>query len=149
MNNKVIKVLDEEHGKRVIEFWKKHCDTGSLAGNNPDCYYGIIDGTFHLYDIDEVQASNAQIILLPEDSTYPRVMLVSDDNMNWDNKRVVFMEKCGGFLAWEGAETLKEAENETSTIFWKYAKEIGPVEVTIEEIAEWKGVSKNQITIKQ
>jgi len=23
MNNKVIKVLDREHGKRVIEFWKR------------------------------------------------------------------------------------------------------------------------------
>ena len=59
------------------------------------------------------------------------------------------MEKCGFFLAWSKAETLDEAETETSPIHWNYAKEIEPVEVTLEEIAEWKGVNKEQIKIKQ
>ena len=31
----------------------------------------------------------------------------------------------------------------------KYAKELKPIEVTLEEIAEWKKVSKEQIIIKQ
>ena len=26
MNNKVIKVLDREHGKKVIEFFEQYCD---------------------------------------------------------------------------------------------------------------------------
>ena len=58
------------------------------------------------------------------------------------------MEKCGVFLAWDKAETLEEAEKAKDTCFWKYAKEIEPIEVTLEEIAEWKGTSKEQIIIK-
>ena len=149
MENKVIKVLDREHGKKVIEFWKKYCDTRSRVGGAIGDYYGIINGKFDNWTIDEVRICNAEIIELPEEKTYPRVMLVSDDNINWDDRRVVFMEKCGGFLAWSGAETLEEAENETDTVFWKYAKDIEPIEVTLEEIAEWKGVIKEQIIIKQ
>lgn len=149
MNNKVIKVLSKEHGRKVIEFWKQYCDTGGFEGNSYGDYYGIINGEFGIWSMNEIIQYNAEIIELPEKRTYPRIMLVSDDERNWDNKRVVFMEKCGGFLAWKGAETLKEAENETNTIFWKYAKELEPIEVTIEEIAEWKGTIKEQIIIKQ
>ena len=148
MNNKVIKVLDIEHGKRVIEFWKQYCDTGRFKGDNIGSYYGIISGQFDCWTTSEIRKSNAEIIELPEDITYPRVMLVSNDCINW-NKRVVFMKKCGGFLSWEYAKTLEDAKNTTETVFWKYAKEIEPIEVTLEEIAEWKGVSKEQIIIKQ
>ena len=83
------------------------------------------------------------------EKTYPRVMLVSFDGIHWGNQRVVFMEKNGGFLAWAFAETLEEAEKQTNIIFWKYAKEIEPIQVTLEEIAKWKGVDKEQIIIKQ
>ena len=149
MDNKVIKVLDREHGKKVIEFWKQYCATGVLEGTSIGYYYGIINGEFDIWRINEVREAKAEIIELPEEKTYPRVMLVSDDGMNWDNQRVVFMEKCGGFLAWINAKTLEEAEKKVDTRFWKYAKEIEPVEVTLEEIAEWKGVSREQIIIKQ
>ena len=149
MNNKVIKVLDVEQGKRVIEFWKKYCDTRGLNGDSIGYYYGIMNGFFDVWTTVEVRQDNAEIIELPEEKTYPRVMLVSNNNANWDNRRVVFMEKCGGFLAWKHAETLEEAENEKYTTCWRYAKEIEPIEVTMEEIAEWKGVSKEQIKIKQ
>ena len=74
---------------------------------------------------------------LPEEKTYPRVMLVSSDKKQWV-KRVVFMEKCGGFLAWAHEETLEKAEKKIDTMFWSYAKEIEPIEVTMEEIAEEK-----------
>ena len=149
MNNKVIKVLDVEHGKKVIEFWKQYCDTRVLDGTDIGYYYGIINGKFDIWVADEVRRYNAEIIELPEEKTYPRVMLVSFDNKNWSNQRVVFMEKCGGFIAWTDAETLEEAENIKETCFWKYAKEIDPVEVTIEEIAKWKGTIKEQIIIKK
>ena len=149
MNNKVIKVLDREHGKKVIEFFKQYCDTGKLEGTRNGCHYGLINGEFDIWDVDEVREANAEIIELPEEKTYPRVMLVSGDNMNWDTQRVVFMEKCGGFMAWVCAKTLEGAENETDTCFWRYAKEIEQIEVTLEEIAEWKGVNKEQIIIKQ
>ena len=148
MNNKVIKVLDEEHGKRVIEFFKQYYDTSELKGTRIGSYYGIINGEFDLWDIDEVKNYNAEIIELPEERAYPRVMLVSYDKMTW-SKRVVFMEKNGGFLACGFAETLEEVEKSTSNMFWKYAKEIEPIWVTLEEIAKWKGVDKEQIIIKK
>lgn len=92
MNNKVIKVLDIEHGKRVIEFWKQYCDTRNFEGIWIGGCYGIINGNFGVWSIDEIRLNNAEIIELPE---------------------------------------------------------IEPIEVTIEEIAEWKGISKEQIKIKQ
>ena len=135
MNNKVIKVIDVEHGKRVIEFFKQYCDTCKFIGDSIGDYYGIIYGKFNLWCIDEI--ANAEIIELPEEKTYPRVMLVSSDKKQWV-KRVVFMEKCGGFLAWAHEETLEKAEKKIDTMFWSYAKEIEPIEVTMEEIAEEK-----------
>ena len=148
MNNKVIKVLNKEHGKRVIEFFKQYCDTGDFEGSRTGVHYGIVNGKFDVWSTYEIRLYNAEIIELPEEKTYPRVMLVSDDKIDW-NKRVVFMEKCGGFMAWYNAETLEEAENITDTRFWNYAKELEPIEVTLEEIAEWKVVSKDQIIIKK
>ena len=149
MENKVIKVLNEEHGKRVIEYFKQYCDTGELVGTSIGLYYGIINHQFNSWTIKKVQQHNAEIIELPEEKTYPRVMLVSDDGIDWDTRRVVFMEKCGGFLAWINVKTLEEAEKEIDTKFWKYAQEIDPIEVTLEEIAKWKGTSKEQIIIKK
>lgn len=148
MNNKVIKVLDREHGKKVIEFWKKYCDTGGLDGSGIGSYYGIINGEFDGWLKWAVVKHNAEIIELPEEKTYPRVMLVSLDKTRW-HKRVVFMKKYGGFLAWDKTRTLEDAKNAKYTCFWKYAKEIEPIEVTLEDIAEWKKVSKEQIIIKQ
>ena len=77
MNNKVIKVLNKEHEKKVIEFFKQYCDTRYLTGDGIGDYYGIIDGHFDVWDIDEI--AKAEIIELPEEKTYPRVMLVSLD----------------------------------------------------------------------
>ena len=148
MNNKVIKVLNTEHGKKVINFWKQYCDTGELLGTNIGNYYGIINEEFDTWRIDKVREANAEIIELPEEKTYPRVMMVSDDKEFWV-ERVVFFEKCGGFVAWTDASTFEEAEKEKYTTFWKYAKDIEPIEVTLDDIAKWKGVSKEQIIIKK
>ena len=148
MNNKVIQVLDKEHGKKVIEFWKKYCDTGDFEGSRTGIHYGIVNGKFGIWSTVEIKLYNAEIIELPEEKTYPRVMLVSNDKIYW-TKRVVFIEKCGYFLAWVDAKTLEEAENETDTCFWEYAKDLEPIEVTLEEIAKWKGAIPEQIIIKQ
>ena len=149
MNNKVIKVLNREHGKKVIKFWKQYCNTRGFVGKDIGDYYGIIGGKFNVWQLDDIILANIEVIELPEEKTYPRIMLVSHDNIDWDNRRVVFMEKCGGFLAWANAKTIEEAEKARGTRFWEYAKEIEPIEVTLEEIAEWKGVSKEQIIIKK
>ena len=115
MNNKVIKVLDIEHGKKVIEFWKQYCDTMVFKGTDIGYYYGIINGEFDIWSDTEVRRYNAEIIELPEERAYPRVMLVSWSGINW-YPRVVFMEKCGGFLVWASAKTLEEAKNAKETI---------------------------------
>ena len=148
MNNKVIKVLNIEHGAKVIEFFKQYCNTGKLIGDNIGAYYGTIGGEFDFWGIDKVREANAEIIELPKEKTYPRVMLVSNNNKDWSNRRVVFMEKCGGFLAWVDAETIEDAETEKDACSWNYAKELEPVEVTLEDIAKWKGTTKEQIIIK-
>jgi len=59
-----------------------------------------------------------------------------------------FYGKKWWILAWRNAKTLEEAKKETGTIFWKYAKEFEPIEVTLEDIAKWKGINANQIRIK-
>lgn len=78
-----------------------------------------------------------------EEKTYPRVMLVSNDNKEW-HPRVVFMEKCNTYVAWINAETLKEAESETTAYGWEYAKEPEEkeeevVEMTMEEVCKALG----------
>ena len=60
---------------------------------------------------------------------YPKVMIVSNKPITESNpgvKRVVFMEKCGSYLAWTDTDTLEKAEKEVNTSFWKYAEDIEP-----------------------
>lgn len=89
--------------------------------------------------------------LLPNNNKYPKVMWVSGSpDMNDKLKRVVFMEKCGGYLAWSGAETLEKAEAQIYTSFWEYAEDIEelPVlEITMEDIAEKYKVNVEQLKI--
>ena len=70
MDNKVIKVLDKEHGRKVIEFFKQYCDTYKLIGDSIGDYYGIIDGKFDLWSVDSIKRAKAEIIELPEEKTY-------------------------------------------------------------------------------
>lgn len=57
------------------------------------------------------------------------------------------MEKCGYFLSWSGAETIKEAEKEIGISAWKYAKDIEVCEVTMEQIADKFGTTVNSLKI--
>ena len=140
MKNKVIEVLDREHGRKVIEYWKsKGVDTKGYAG---DCtkeslfgselrFYGVIDGEFDKYTKEDVFYFNAEIIELPEEKVYPRVMMVSFNEVVW-YKRVVFMKKCGKYLAWNKAETVEESESILGQTAWDYARELKePKEITI------------------
>ncbi len=74
MENRVIKVLTKEHGKKVIEWWKSQgVDTGDYKGSTSEeegfkcIYFGVINGKFSNYFIDTVKYDNAKIIELPED----------------------------------------------------------------------------------
>ena len=156
MENKVIEVIDKEHGKRVIEYWKsKGCDTLGMSGSQTKKgdylwrYYGVIDNCFDVYSERQAAENNAEIIELPkEENSFPRVMLVSDDGCEW-YKRVVFMQKCDRFLAWDKAETIENAELTYRVASWRYAKELPEkVELTKSEIAEKFGISIDQLVIK-
>ena len=159
MKNQVIEVLDREHGKRVIEYWKSRgVDVRGLIGNQTReddsefRFYGVIDGRFDCYSERQAAEDKAEIIELPtespkEEKTFPRVMLVSIDEIKW-YKRVVFMKKCDRYLAWINAETIEESEDVYEATSWKYAKDI-PNEVIISkaEIAEKFGVPFDYIKI--
>lgn len=69
---------------------------------------------------------------------YPKVMWVSmSEDFKIKAKRVVFMEKNGGFIAWGYSETIENSNKVTDTYAWRFAKDIEPtVKVTKQEIAE-------------
>ena len=154
MENQVIEVLDKEHGKKVIEYWKsKGIDTSGMLGIGTKKagylfrYYGVIDGCFDCYSEREAAENNAEIIKLPEENSFPRVMLVSNDECKW-RKRVVFMKKCDRYLAWNKAETIEESESICESVTWSYAKEIlEKVKLTKAEIAEKFGIEPEQLEI--
>ena len=58
-------------------------------------------------------------------TTYPKIMRVGN-SYPLIHTRVVFMEKCGRFIAWEKAQTLKDAEEICTSCGWKYAEDIKP-----------------------
>jgi hypothetical protein len=138
MKNQVIEVLNKEHGKKVIEYWKSRgVNTYGVSGgcNKADDdkfrYYGLINNYFSGYSIEYCESFNAEIIELPEEKNYPKFMMVSDDSENW-HKRVVLMYKNGRYLAWNNAETFEEAEKEMILTPWRFAKDIEePKEFTI------------------
>ena len=160
MKNQVIEVLNKEHGKKVIEYWKSRgVDTSGMSGSftkengEEERYYGVIKNDFDCYRIEFVLKYNAEIIKLPtespkeEEEPFPRVMLVSDDGDSW-RKRVVFMKRCDRYISWLGAETIEESESIYKTTSWRYAKELTEkVEITKAEIAEKFGVPFDYIKI--
>ena len=156
MKNQVIEVLNKEHGKKVIEYWKSRgVDTMGMCGSftkeddESARYYGIINDSFDCYAIEDVRKYNAEIIKLPkEENPFPRVMLVNNGGNEW-RKRVVFMKKCDRYLAWNKAETIEESECVYESTYWCYAKELPEkVELTKSEIAEKFGISIDQLVIK-
>ena len=163
MKNQVIEALDREHWKKVLEYWKsKGIDTSCMLGISTKkggylCrYYGVIDGCFGAYSEKEAAENNAEIIELPEEKIFPRVMLVSDDGDFW-YKRVVLMQKCDRFLAWNNAETIEESECVFGILPWRYAKEVEPKQQTItlsdlnskiEGIKKLFGIDNEDVIIK-
>lgn len=67
-NNTVIKVLNEEHGAKVIQFYKDQgVDSSNYLGCNVSYYYGLINNRFAYYTLEEVKCANATIIELPNE----------------------------------------------------------------------------------
>jgi len=145
MDNTVIKVLDTEHSKKVIEFFKsKGVNTLGYKGHSINSYYGVIKGKFNFwYNLPSISTKDINIIELPEEPFKERVMLVSNNNNSDWYKRVVFAKKKNKYIAWNRSETLKESKNSLICVPWEYAKELPKkeiVELTIQDISDGKGV---------
>lgn len=165
MKNQVIEVLDLEHGKKVIEYWKsKGVNTNLYVGS---CtrkygvsrrYYGVIYGCFGRYSEEQVVANNAEIIELPtespkEEKTFPKVMLVSDDAVGW-NQAVVECLRGGCAFATIKYSSIEKYEDALERgyavpfFIWKYHKELSDRnKVTKAEIAEKFGIEPEQLEI--
>src|SRR5690625_4645415 len=137
MNKIVIKVLGNDHGKDVFDFFKSKCpDALHRLEWDPyeyekmfwkdRLYFGCDGGLFGWFTLEEVAENGFRAIELPEaEPEYPKVMEVSIYKDFRDSlKRVVFMCKNGMYLAWAGAATLEEADRELEVISWPYAREI-------------------------
>ena len=129
VNKKFIKSLSVEHGTKIVEFFVKH------GAKNPKNYwgdavglcYGVIDGRLTFLTQSGVCEIGGEIIELPEENGYPKVMMVSDCPITKGNKgqkRVVFMEKQGKYLAWANVETFEKAETECDVTIWLYAVDV-------------------------
>jgi hypothetical protein len=129
IENKFIKCLSVKHGAKIVEFFVKHGakNNGNLNGNTIDYYYGVINGNLTFKSLNRVIERCGEIIELPEENGYPKVMMVSNTCITDTSlcyKRVVFMEKQGKYLAWQYAETIEAAEKETTIASWKYAVDV-------------------------
>lgn len=143
MNKGINIILPETYGGYIKTFppevVKKMIEMQVLQGNNPDItvfekggytnkFYGGFDW---LETPDGAKFWNTIIVKkefkeffekypferVYEKPKYPRLMLVSNDNIHF-YERVVFCEKNNKYVAWF------EGDNATSATGWKYAKEI-------------------------
>ena len=129
IENKFIECLSVEHGAKIVEFFVKHGakNNENLKGNTIDYYYGVINGHLTFKSRNRVIERCGEIIELPEENGYPKVMMVSNFPISENDKgckRVVLMEKQGKYLAWQNAETIEAAEKETAIASWKYAVDV-------------------------
>lgn len=150
MKNQVIEVLNIEHGKRVIEYWKsmgfgiRHYTGNSTKEINAVYrYYGVINGIFSIYSLKYVIEYNAEIITLPDEKTFPRKMLVWDHDEGDAVERIVLWINPFGkciypIVCVDDCSEIDYSKGEAYSITqWRYAKELPEVkELTIEEAAE-------------
>ena len=168
MNEKLIKQLRERtialkndgtlNELRKVLKYAFPLDTGNTTGlylnysasNKKDYWTGA--------DTPNLPSHSVKEFLKPENE-YPKVMKVSllpiktKKQFKEAKNRVVFIEKCGKFIAWEHSETLEEAENVLKTYTWNYAvdldwqpeEETKPLKLTMEQIAEKFNAEKIEI----
>ena len=166
MENQVIEVLNKEHGKKVIEYWKSRgvdtmamCGSFSKEGGEELRYYGVIQNDFDCYTIEFVRKHNAEIIELPIENSrpFPKPMLVSmfpfgNSDYNVET-RVVVAAGDGYAVGVDYCESLddyirRQKENTLSYTLWKYHREIpNKVIISKAEIAEKFGVPFDYIKI--
>ncbi len=148
MINKVIEVLNRKHGKKVIAYFKsKGVDVsmyqGSVtkANNKPYRYYGVIDGEFENYSLEQVKYNRAQIITLPTDLSLPRLVEVSNNKNGWNIRTLIAIlpDYCEyRYVVLDSNGTVES--NNGNTIAFKYTREISqPEEMTLSQVCKELG----------
>ena len=87
LDNTVIKVESEEHGKKVIEWWKEQgVDVRDAQGDCVDYYYGIFSENFNVFPESYIKREGKKIITLP--SVFPEkwYMPITEDNKEVANE---------------------------------------------------------------
>ena len=165
--NRVIICHSLEHGQRIKEYWIKegvinrdnNWGFDNFLGENIYCCYGIVNGCFSIFTIEEALRKNCEFILLeePEENKFPREVLVSDDETEWE-KRVIaaYLEKARyPVICYSNVSELNELDDikyEMSFNGWRYFKEIEPekeIVLTYEEIAKKFNVDPEKLKIKR
>lgn len=122
-------------------------------GCSGDCPH---EGSYHVVDSTLICSSvlretdydtvDDYIASLESSSEYPKVMLVRNSGNGHWYRRVVFMGKCGKFLAWNYAETLEESEKVVGATTWNFAKDLpATIKMTLQEVQEKLGIDNLEI----
>ena len=168
MNEKLIKQLREgtialkndgtlDELNKVLQYAFPYEETMS-QGSAKYYFTGVNKDYWTLNDETDLPTNSVKEFLKPENE-YPKVMKVSKkpiktkEDFKNANKRVVFMEKCGKFIAWLDVDTIEKSENITSTVSWNYAvdldwqpkEETKPLKLTMKQIAEKFNAEKIEI----
>ena len=79
LNNTVIKVLNKEHGAKVIEFYKKNgYDTKWFYGSNTGYHYGVYNNNFSWYTNSDMERFDFKVIELPEETNSCMVHIIKN-----------------------------------------------------------------------
>lgn len=150
MKNQVIKVLNVEHGKKIIAYWKsKGIDTRTYTGASLNSYYGVVNDYFNIwYNMPK----HTEEIFLPNDlpNDLPKrgdKILVWNENVYNKQERVYL-----AYIENTHYPIIAVAKNQEEYFFngskfittswknWSFIEEDIIVELTMEDISNGKGV---------
>jgi hypothetical protein len=161
MKNQVIKVLNKEHGKKVIEYWKNRVfNVRDYLGKNTEedgntyIYYGVINGWFSNYTYQDVLKNNAEIIELPYEFERGERVLVRDrDDSEWYES--IFITKIDGavypyiVVASDYKDNFINGKEFVTSEYKQCKKLATEKELTMQEIADKFGININDLKIKK
>jgi len=154
LNNTVVENLTKEMGAKIITlFAKAGYKVDYQKGNSckqdgkRHIFYGVVNGIFDNWSRPGVD-SRVKIITLEElkalvepELKFPRMMLVKSEELEkWKERLVVaiFTDKEFGVIAVVGGgeQALLDGRCSTSFLSHRYAKELGPEEITLKALNE-------------
>ena len=151
-----IKELPKEIQERIFEcqIEQGNKPTNELTlGSNRDGYN--FDWSYSTEGLDfwnKINSGNYEIFFAryPKKEAFKeRVMVVSNDNINWF-QTVVFDNRKERYFAWFGSKTLEDSVPITRVMTWRYAKDIEETEdfkITFGEVAKLVGCNVNKLKI--